>query len=150
MKKFITHKAFTPAESRPACTITQMTAKAAFTLAEVFITLAIIGIVAALTIPALVENHNQKAWNTAASVFEKKLEEATRQMNAEEKLAGYKNTTEFVNELKKYIKINKICQSNEISKCFSSKILNESDSEIKIANLKTSANFTKTIGIAKY
>ena len=33
-----------------------------FTLAEVLITLAIIGIVAALTIPTLVQNYQTKAW----------------------------------------------------------------------------------------
>ena len=46
--------------------------KCAFTLAEVLITLAIIGIVAALTIPALVQNHNEKAWSTAKDLLEKK------------------------------------------------------------------------------
>jgi len=40
----------------------------AFTLAEVLITLAIIGVVAAMTIPTLVANYQEKSWNTAASV----------------------------------------------------------------------------------
>ena len=79
--------------------------KAAFTLAEVLITLAIIGVVAAITIPSLVKNYNEKAWSTAQKVFTERLEVATRQMNTEEKLAGYSNTMDFVNELKKYIKI---------------------------------------------
>src|SRR5699024_9785110 len=43
--------------------------KAAFTLAEVLITLAIIGVVAALTIPSLIENHNEKAWLTAKDLW---------------------------------------------------------------------------------
>ena len=45
--------------------------KSAFTLAEVLITLGIIGVVAAMTIPTLVQNYNVKTWNTAASLFEK-------------------------------------------------------------------------------
>ena len=39
-------------------------AKAAFTLAEVLITLAIIGVVAALTIPTLLNNYNDKVLET--------------------------------------------------------------------------------------
>lgn len=38
--------------------------RAAFTLAEVLITLAIIGIVAALTMPALIAKWQEKAWDT--------------------------------------------------------------------------------------
>ena len=85
--------------------------RVAFTLAEVLITLAVIGIVAVLTLPNLIQNHNQKAWSTAQDVFTKRLEVATRQMNTEEKLAGYESTMDFVNELKKYIKITRICDS---------------------------------------
>ena len=62
------------------------TSKAAFTLAEVLITLAIIGVVAVLTVPALIQNYNEKAWETAKSVFEKRLEVAVKQLNTEEKL----------------------------------------------------------------
>ena len=50
--------------------------KAAFTLAEVLITLAIIGIVAALTIPTLIQNFQQDTWDTASEVFKRKLEES--------------------------------------------------------------------------
>ena len=50
--------------------------KAAFTLAEVLITLAIIGIVAALTIPTLIQNYQERAWGTASEVFQRKLGEA--------------------------------------------------------------------------
>ena len=60
---------------------------AAFTLAEVLITLAVIGIVAVLTIPNLMQNNNQKAWDTAADVFNKRLEVAARVMNTQETLA---------------------------------------------------------------
>ena len=37
--------------------------KKGFTLAEVLITLTIIGIVAAITLPSLLVNVNEKAWN---------------------------------------------------------------------------------------
>ena len=58
--------------------------KKAFTLAEILITLMVIGFVAVLTLPNLIQNHKQKAWNTAADVFQKKLEVAARSMNTQD------------------------------------------------------------------
>ena len=97
--------------------------KAAFTLAEVLITLAIIGVVAAITIPSLVKNYNEKAWKTAQDVFTKRLTVATKSMNAQEKLAGYSSTMDFVNELKNYIKITRVCDNDNITKCFNKEVI---------------------------
>ncbi len=133
--------AFTLAEGRPACTTTQVAAKAAFTLAEVLITLAVIGLVAVLTIPGLIKNHNEKAWSTAQSVFEKRLEVATRQMNTEEKLAGYSSTMDFVNELKKYIKITRVCDNSELTKCFNKQVIwNEGEEPVDMSTIKNAAS----------
>ena len=113
----------------------------AFTLAEVLITLAVIGVVAALTIPGLIKNYNEKAWSTAKSVFEKRLEVATRQMNTEEKLAGYSSTMDFVNELKKYIKITRVCDNNNITKCFNKEVIwNEGEDPIDMSTIKNAAS----------
>ena len=134
--------AFTLAEGRLACTTTQVAAKAAFTLAEVLITLAVIGIVAALTLPGLIQNHNEKAWSTAQDVFTKRLEVATRQMNTEEKLAGYDSTMDFVNELKKYIKITRVCDNSEITKCFNKQVIwNEGDEPVDMSAIKNAQSF---------
>ena len=101
----------------------------AFTLAEVLITLAIIGIVAVLALPPVIKNYNERAWSTAQSVFEKRLEVATRQMNTEEKLAGYSSTMDFVNELKKYIKITRVCDNDNITKCFTNEVIANADED---------------------
>ena len=69
----------------------------AFTLAEVLITLGIIGVVAALTVPTLLSNYQTRAWDTAAEVFEKKLEQSLRVMNSQSKLAGHKTTENWGN-----------------------------------------------------
>ena len=115
--------------------------KAAFTLAETLITLAIIGVVAAITIPSLVKNYNEKAWSTAQKVFTERLEVATRQMNTEEKLAGYSNTMDFVNELKKYIKITRVCDNNNITKCFNKEVIwNEGEDPIDMSTIKNAAS----------
>ncbi len=125
--------------------------KRAFTLAEVLITLAIIGVVAVLTIPALIQNYNEKAWETAKSVFEKRLEVATRQMNTEEKLAGYSSTMDFVNELKNKIKITKVCDSSHLTDCFASKITSANnvvyETETDLAQLTKEDWGTGTVGV---
>ena len=128
--------------------------RVAFTLAEVLITLAIIGIVAAMTIPTLVANYQNKAWNTSASVFERKLEEALRQMNTQQILAGYKSTADFVGALGKYFKINKVCNNNDLMSCFEDKVYWGADEEeVDMTKIKNASNFgqddwdTELIGV---
>ena len=52
--------AFTLAESSTHAVLSQTKVKSAFTLSEVLITLGIIGVVAALTIPNLIYDYNAK------------------------------------------------------------------------------------------
>ena len=84
--------------------------RSAFTLAEVLITLAVIGIVAALTLPGLIQNHNETAWRTAKDLWEKKLTETVRRMNVD---GTFKN----------YMKVIKTCDNGDINKCYSPKIV---------------------------
>ena len=135
--------------------------KKGFTLAETLITLAIIGIVAAITLPSLINNYQSRAWNTAAQVFETKLEDALKVMNSQEVLAGYISTGDFINELKKYIKITKVCYNNKLDSCFVDKITwniidisNGTESQTIISkDLKNSSDLghddwnTETVGI---
>ena len=125
----------------------------AFTLAEVLITLGIIGIVASMTIPTLITNYNQRAWDTGASVFNRRLGEALRVMNSQSALAGYTTTKAFVDELSKHIKIVKTCDSDKLADCFISEFYTN-DSSYKVEDLKKSRNLnnlgkynTETIGV---
>ena len=111
-----------------------------FTLAEVLITLAIIGIVAALTIPTLVQNYQTRAWNTASQVFQRKLGEALRVMNVQGTLAGYTTTEAFVDELSKHIKITRICDNDDITTCFSDTVT-WGDEEVDMSKVKKAKNF---------
>ncbi len=111
-----------------------------FTLAEVLITLAIIGIVAALTIPTLVQNYQERAWNTASQVFQRKLGEALRVMNVQGTLAGYTTTETFVDELSKHIKITRICDNDDITTCFADTVT-WGDEEVDMSKIKKAKNF---------
>ena len=156
--------ALTLAEGRLACTTTQAHAiscppleggpkslisrwgrkRVAFTLAEVLITLAVIGIVAALTLPGLIQNHNEKAWSTAQDLWEKKLTETVRRMNVDGVMTGHESTEDFMNTFKNYMKVIKTCDNNDINKCYSPKIVQTgSDSEpieVQTSDLKTAEN----------
>ena len=128
--------------------------KAAFTLAEVLITLAIIGIVAALTIPTLIQNFQQEAWDTASEVFQRKLEESLKVMNVQGTLAGYTTTEAFVDELSKHIKITRICDNDDITTCFADKVTwGTENEEVEMADVKRASHFgqdswgTNTVGV---
>ena len=125
-----------------------------FTLAEVLITLAIIGIVAALTIPTLVQNFQQDAWDTASEVFQRKLEESLKVMNVQGTLAGYTTTEAFVDELSKHIKITRICDNDDITTCFADKVTwGTENEEVEMADVKRASHFgqdswgTNTVGV---
>ena len=126
--------------------------KKGFTLAEVLITLAIIGIVAALTIPTLVQNYQERAWNTASQVFQRKLGEALKVMNVQGTLAGYTTTEAFVDELSKHIKITKVCKNDDITTCFADTVT-WGDEEVDMSKVKKAKNFgqedwdTNTVGV---
>ena len=52
----------------------------AFTLAEILISLTIIGIIAALTLPALMANLNEKVWNTKRKALHSRMAQALAAM----------------------------------------------------------------------
>ena len=114
-------KKFFATFTKPACPTTRKTAKAAFTLAEVLITMAIIGVVAALTIPNLVQSYKKKVVETRLARFYSMMCQAIQMSeidngpvenwdmgihgvyNSDEKLYAW-----FNKYLKNYLKFNKI------------------------------------------
>ena len=100
-----------------------------FTLAEVLITLAIIGIVAAITLPSLLVNVNEKAWDAQKRALHARLAQAIGQMNT---LGGYGTYTEdedgtatadtaaesfILDALSKVYKINNVCGPDKLNSC---------------------------------
>ncbi len=113
--------------------------KFAFTLAELLITLTIIGVVAALVIPSMLEEHYDKVWSTAKNLWEKKLVEVTRQMNVDGVMTGVaKSSEDYMNYFKKYVKIIKVCDNSELENCYSPEFFRTSGGEISTNKLKSS------------
>lgn len=108
----------------------------AFTLAEVLITLGIIGVVAALTMPTLIQNHQKRSLEVATQKFYSMMSQAVRQYMADEGVDDLRNTPlaidnyednaspEAINSIKnfvtKYLKVVKECDL-DANDCFASK-----------------------------
>ncbi len=101
----------------------------AFTMAEILLSLTIIGVVAAITLPSLTGNINERTWNTQRKALYARFSQAIALMPS---LNGYGSLSEgndstsatdtaaetFVTEgLSKVLKINNICDSEHLEDC---------------------------------
>ena len=94
--------------------------KSAFTLAEVLITLGVIGVVAAVTLPTLLTNVQDRVRQEQVRTVKYKFTKATEKMNSLGLIGHYDSTMDFVNELKKHMSIAKICESSKLNECWPS------------------------------
>ena len=101
----------------------------AFTMAEILLSLTIIGVVAAITLPSLMANINERTWNTQRKALYARMSQALSIMP---QMGGYGTLTEdadgnviedtaaetFLTEgLSKVLKINNICDSEHLADC---------------------------------
>ena len=105
--------------------------RSAFTMAEILLSLTIIGVVAAITLPSLTGNINERTWNTQRKALYARMSQAIALMPAlngygtlkEESSAGASDAVDTATEvfitdgLSKVIKINNICDNEHIEDC---------------------------------
>ena len=126
----------------------------AFTMAEILLSLTIIGVVAAITLPSLTGNINERTWNTQRKALYARFSQAIALMPS---LNGYGTLTEetdsagstsitdtaaetFVTSgLAKVLKINNICDNEHLADCgIASKItILEGTGTILLEDIKT-------------
>ena len=121
--------------------------KSAFTLAEVLITLGIIGVVAAITMPVLLSNVNSKVKAERVLNIKQKLSKVTDKMAVQSGLMGYENTEDFVKEMQKHMKIAKVCDNAHLDNCWPTKEVTLDD-EGKTWEISKTKN-AKTLKVAK-
>ena len=120
--------------------------KFCFTLAEVLITLGIIGFVAAITIPALVAHIGNIVKNHQTTVIENRLLSGLNKFNTMEwgLSKRYTNTKEFVQGLSKHYKMVQICGNDELANCFPYEKINYTTDngaeQINVSDLKYARN----------
>ena len=86
------HAAFTLAEGATHVAHCDKLRRAAFTLAEVLITLGIIGVVAALTLPTLIQNHQKQVYVTQLKKAYSTLNNAINKMAVDEGVVDWAQT----------------------------------------------------------
>ena len=89
-----------------------------FTLAEVLITLGIIGVVAALTLPEFISNVQGRIQAKRVENINQKLSKVTDKMAVQSGLIGYPDTMAFVQEMKKHMSIAKVCDNSHLAECW--------------------------------
>ncbi len=95
-------------------------------MAEILLSLTIIGVVAAITLPSLTGNINERTWNTQRKALYSRISQAISLMpslngygiGATEELTTKNATQTFITEgLAKVLKINNICDTEHLNDC---------------------------------
>ncbi|HIT92478.1 MAG TPA: type II secretion system protein [Candidatus Stercorousia faecigallinarum] len=99
-------------------------ARLAFTLAEVLVTLGIIGVVSAMTVPTLVQNHQRKTYTTSLHKVYNQISQALMQYQTDRNAlnlaeAGLTNEDAVGGFFKTYFKVINDC-GEDFSPCFAS------------------------------
>ncbi len=109
-----------------------MNKKLGFTMAEILLSLTIIGVVAAITLPSLMANINERTWNTQRKALYARMSQAIAMMpsisgygeyegtNTDGSVTATKDTAAeaFLTEgLSKVLKINNICDAAHLADC---------------------------------
>ena len=95
----------------------------AFTMAEILLSLTIIGVVAAITLPSLTGNINERTWNTQRKALYARISQAIALMPALNGYGTLDDTTDTAAEtfvtagLSKVLKINNICDNEHFKDC---------------------------------
>ena len=108
--------------------------KRAFTLAEVLITIGIIGIIVVILVPTI-SVINNKLYDNARKQIEAKLTTTMKVLNAKGILEPTTTTDKFVDILEKNLKVVKRCNKNDLDQCFTNNatlIKNASNTKEKI------------------
>ena len=111
-------------------------AKAAFTMAEILLSLTIIGVVAAITLPSLTGNINERTWNTQRKALYSRMSQAIALMPSINGYGSFSGSlqgpddaqimvyctadageTFLTNGLGKVLKINNVCGGGNIGDC---------------------------------
>ena len=126
-----------------------------FTLAEVLITIGVIGVVAAMTIPSLMQGIGERSNSEKEANTAQKITRSMDLMRADGKLETvYPSTDAFVDELSKYLKIVTRCDSAHLTNCWpTEKVTTGDGKEYEVSKAKKGAqlsipgNKTDNVGI---
>ena len=116
--------------------------KYGFTLAEMLISMAIIGVIAAVTVPTLIENLTERINSNRHANIAYKVTQAMEKMRGLGLLSqNYETTENFVDELQKHLRISKRCDSEHIASCWpTEKVTDSNGEEFEVSKAKKGKN----------
>ena len=115
--------------------------RAAFTLVEILVAIVILGLVAVMSIPEMVDDIRERTFSTASQVFLSHLQDAGNQMTSLDELTGYSTNEQFADAFTRYVKTTKRCSVVNLNQCFVPTFRTAGDEIITTASdLKTSAD----------
>ena len=140
MKKKISKSMISTKNSRKEL----ITKKIGFTLAEVLITLGVIGIVAAMTLPTLLNTLHKKSTETKQQVFRARLLNGLKETTVQSTLMGYESTMDFAKALGQHYKMFNLCDTNNIKACYSIEevVLNDEGETLAVEDIKKAKNLS--------
>ena len=100
-----------------------MNKKFAFTLSEVLVTMSIIGVISALTVPTLIDSYQRKAYSVQLRKVVNDISNAVDMLITEEGKTKFSATTEYANLdtfITRRLKTIKTCSKDETNQCFAS------------------------------
>ena len=127
--------------------------KTAFTLAEVMIVLAIIGVVAIFTMPVLLSEVTERVNSNRQANIAQKVTKAVELMIVNGDYEQFETTEEFADKLQKYLKILKRCNNSNLTQCWpTNKITTSDGNKYNVADATTGRqlhtnNDTNTVGL---
>ena len=109
-------------ESLSKTVVPRQSVRLGFTLAEVLVTLGIISVVSAMTVPTLMQNYQKKSYVTQLHKFYNEMSQALMQYQADNnainlKEAGFRNQDNLNNFIRKYFKVVSECGKDR-APCF--------------------------------
>ena len=105
----------------------------------------IIGIVAALTLPAFISNVQGRIQAKRVENINQKLSKVTDKMAVQSGLIGYPDTISFVQEMKKHMSIAKVCDNSHLAECWGTTEVDVGkDKPWEISKTKTAKNLKIT------
>lgn len=138
----------------------------AFTMAEILLSLTIIGVVAAITLPSLTGNINERTWNTQRKALFARMSQAISLMPSLNSYGTFEAATSstsaidnvaetfITSGLSKVIKMNNICSSDSLTDCgLPAKLTNTDGTQVdlptKMSNLNAGlvATYGTNIGL---
>lgn len=111
--------------------------RGAFTLAEVLVTLGIIGVVSAMTIPTLMQNHQRTTYVTQLHKVYNEVSQAAQMVLTDSNAASLKESKlrrQGISYFFNYFKTTQTCAGSDTSDCFASDYTNMNGTAITLSN----------------